>query len=347
MLKLDLQFVEALWPIVKRVAREEECPDALWATLKDQRSLDPVLQNARVDEEGGRTLRLEEWRGIWEAAAGSRQSSLEAGRRQQYALTNARFSIQNAEALGALIRDLTDKLADVTLRIATTASENLPRGAQCASEIRLVAGTTSGGFTDETGVYVDIAVLGALGADPKLTEQFLAHELWHSGHWSLIERHPQLDAPWFMPLAQLQSEGLVNFLIGGTYEFYAHKAAEGQAEERERAQRFLAYADAMKTEALTRIDALFLAVSRLVGGDATTYREYSNSLPDAPGYLHGKYMAEIIDSALGREVLLATCPDPVAFLLAYVQACGHLGRKQPPETACQTLRTIATVGAAG
>ncbi len=341
MLTLDLQFVEALWPLVTRMARAEPCPGELWSALEDQISLGPVLQNVHVDEEQGRALHLKEWRSVWETAAGIRRTPLIGGRRQEYALTNARFSLQNAEALDVLIRHLTTRLADITQRIVTIAVENLPSGAHCATEIHLVAGTASGGFTDETGVYVDMAVLGALGANPKLTEQFLAHELWHSGHWSLIERHPRVDEPWFMPFAQLQSEGVVNFLIGGTYELYAHKALEGQEDEKQRARRFLTYADSMDAEAFMRIDQLYSVIGSLLEGNEMAFQNFSNSLPDAPGYLHGKYMAQIINSTLGRDALLATCSDPVTFLLEYARACEHLGKKSPSETVCDMLRNIS------
>lgn len=343
LLTLDLRFAEALLPIVSRLANGNDSPDEWWAALKDQPSLDPILQNAFVEEEGRRHLRLEEWRGIWEVAAGRTSDLTPAGRRQQYALANARFAVQNVDVLGKLLHRLHTDLAETTLRVEMTAYGNLPEQAHCAPEIRMVAGTTSGGFVDDIGVYVDIAVLASFGADQKLVEQFLAHELWHSGHWSLIANHPYLDAPWFMPLAQLQSEGLVNFLIGGTYELNSHRSVAGQPEEKERAKQFLAYADSMKAEAASRIDELFQKVGQLVHGDVEAYRQYVSDLPDGPGYLHGRHMAHVIDRALGRKKLLSTCPDPAAFLLSYADACSRLGIEEPPQEALATIRTAATI----
>lgn len=341
LLTLDTQFAEALWPMVMQMSRTEQCSDDQWLAIEKQSSLGPVLQNARVDEEDGRSLSLMEWRSIWEAAAGICRTPVVAGRRQEYALTNAWFAVQHADVIHELLLNLNTRVADAALHIASTAYENLPQGAACAEEIHLVAGTASGGFTDETGVYVDVAVLAALGANPDLTEQFLSHELWHSGHWSLIERHHHVNEPWFMPLAQLQSEGLVNCLIGGTYELYAYKAKTGQEDEKERAFRFLAYADSMETEASQRIGELYSAIARLLEGDQTTYLEFSQALPDAPGYLHGRHMARVIDKALGRESLLATCPDPVRFLTTYSEACERLGLKPPSEEVCAMLARIS------
>jgi len=342
-LTLDLRFAESLWPIISRLANGRDCPDEWWVALKNQPSLDPVLQNAFVEEEDHRQLRLEEWRSIWEVAAGRTLHMTPDGRRQEYALANARFALQNADMLGALLHRLHGAMAETTLRVEKTAYGNLPEDAHCAPEIRIVAGTTSGGFVDDISVYVDLAVLSSLGADQRLVEQFLAHELWHSGHWSLVEKHRYLDAPWFIPLAQIQSEGLVNFLIGGTYELYSHKSVAGQPEEKEYAQRFLAYADSMHAEAPARIRELYEKIGRLVRGDVEAYRQYVSGLPDGPGYLHGRYMAQVVDKAFGRKKLLSTSPDPAAFLLLYADACSELGIEGPPEETCETIRTVATI----
>jgi hypothetical protein len=134
-----------------------------------------------------------------------------------------------------------------------------------------------------------------------------------------------MQEPWFMAFPQLQSEGMVNHLIGGTYKLMSIAAQTGQGEAQKRAQEFLHYADTLEACAETRMSEYLECLDALFSGDSGPYEAYVRTLPDAPGYLHGVLMAKAIADTFGRQALIETASDPVRFLLSAIESFQRKG----------------------
>lgn len=247
------------------------------------------------------------------------------GQRQRFLYENARATLgalpEIEPMLAALRSGFAEEMEEV-LRSQVLA--NLPADATVDPAVYMVLGSASGGFYNENGMYFDLNQMRALRRDPALLRQFLAHEIWHTGHGALAEGHPSVKAPWFMHLYMLQSEGTVNCLIGGTREWCEVVAAEAGHPDGPRAKAYLDYLTGMDVHAQERLAELSAALEKLLAGDKDGFRAYTRTLPDHPGYLHGVYMARAIERGLGRGALVAALPDPLSFLRTY-QAAARAG----------------------
>ncbi len=318
-MRLDLSLISALMPMVRELKGEIPSSDEQWALISGQPGLTGVLENGFVREEDGRSLTFEEWKALWQGAATGLQAV--PGFRQRYMLQNMQLALTHTSALEQLLVRLLRDEDSLSEEIVATVKINLPAQAQLPGAITLALGTCSGGFVDgEGGIFVDLATIHALADDPFAIIQFLAHETWHSGHWSLVATHPRQHEPWFGPLVQLQSEGMVNHLIGGTYELMSRTVQTDHGETRNSAARFLDYADTMDAHSQSRMVDYLEHLEALIAGNTAKYDAFVRNLPDNPGYLHGVLMAKTIEETLGRRALLETTPDPVAFLLTAIQA---------------------------
>ena len=322
--RMELSFVEVLMPIVRDLKEKKSSSTRQWSLSGTEPSLSGVLKNGYVAEEDGRPLTVAEWQEMWRAAAAGERPEL--GFRQRYMIENMRLAIAHLGEIEQILAGMLRDEDSLSRQIEALVLANLPARAQLPDTITLLLGTCSGGFVDEQGrIVVDLAAVHMLAADPGAVLQFLAHETWHSGHWSLLADDPRMQEPWFMAFPQLQSEGMVNHLIGGTYKLMSIAAQTGQGETQKRAQEFLHYADTLEACAETRMSEYLECLDALFSGDSGPYEAYVRTLPDAPGYLHGVLMAKAIADSFGRQALIETASDPVRFLLAAIESFQRKG----------------------
>jgi hypothetical protein len=329
-----------LLPVLHDLVQGLPAPEELWEAIARDPAMSGILANGRVSEEGGRNLTFAEWRRIWEAAVSDEQ--LELGVRQRRMVENACASIQHLSELRGIAATAANGLGEALAKsMDAEIVPNLPAGTRVSPTVHLVLGTSSGGFFSGSDIYVDLNLLRHLADDPEAVRQFLAHEIWHTGHSAAVEGHRMETERWFGPLFRLQSEGIVNCVIGGTHEQYARVAVQTSDQEaRDQARAFLDYVCTIESHPCEHLDQLSVALQRLLRGDIQAYRDYEESLPDQPGYLHGLHMAKAIDHQLGRDVLIATVPDPLAFLLAYQQAALAGGRCRLPDALIQLVTDL-------
>ncbi len=323
-MRLDLSFISALMPMVRGLKGETPSLDEQWELISRQPCVTDILENGFVREEDGRSLTVEEWKALWRGAVAGQQAV--PGFRQRYMLQNMQVALTHTSALEQMLAHLLRDEDSLSEQIVARVMINLPAHAQLPGAITLALGTCSGGFVDrQGGIVVDLVTIHALADDPSAIIQFLAHETWHAGHWSLVATHPRQHEPWLGPLAQLQSEGMVNHLIGGTYELMSRTVRTGHGEAQDRAARFLDYADTMDAHSQPRMVDYLEHLDALIAGNTVEYESFVRQLPDNPGYLHGVLMAKTIEDVRGRRALLDTTPDPVAFLLTAIQAFQEIG----------------------
>lgn len=337
-MRLDFATVEALMPVLQDLVAGRPVSEARWDAVSLTPAFPGIMGNCCVAEEGARPLTLPEWRRIWELAAAQGNDAPALGQRQRHLFANVTATLgalSEIEAMAAALRDgFAEQMAEV---VRTRVLANLPAGAAPDPAVFMILGSASGGFYNEQGMFFDLNQMRTLHRDPALLRQFLAHEIWHTGHGSLAEKHPAAEAPWFTNLYMLQSEGMANCLIGGTREWCEAVAATADHADAPRARAFLSYLGSMEKNAQDCLHELAEALERLLAGDTAGFRAYVLSLPDHPGYLHGVYMARTIERVLGREALIGTVPDPLAFLRAYQQAARAGGAPMLPDSLMTVL----------
>lgn len=316
-MRIDTAFVAQVLPIVRQLAIEHQAPQ--WKVMQGFPSLRGVLENGRVVEQNNRPLTFEEWTVMW-ANAASGQPNEQRGIRQRFMSDNMLTSIKHLDELAAVLIHFNENAVSLGMKIETRVRSSLPREAVLPASITMVLGTTSSGYVDANGIYIDLVALYMFHGDTRMTENLLTHESWHFGHGSLLEVHPHRNEPWFMPLAQLQSEGIVNFLVGGTHELNQYRAQHSDGEVREQSRRFLEYFDTMEDQSARRLNELFSTLVSLLSGDVESYTTYVASLPDMPGYLHGVYMSRKIHEVFGRDALVRSASDPMSFILLSIEA---------------------------
>ncbi|MDF2631082.1 MAG: putative zinc dependent peptidase [Symbiobacteriaceae bacterium] len=332
---LDFAAVETLLPALLDLAAGRPVSEERWEAVSRTAAFPGIMGNCCVAEEGARHFTLAEWREIWEMAAreaapctGAPAQGATAphlGVRQRYLFDNARATLGALPEIEGMAASLRNGFAEqMEEAIQAQVLANLPPGTPLDTTVYMILGSASGGFYNDSGIYFDLNQFRTLRRDPALMRQFLAHEIWHTGHGALAEHHPAVTAPWFINLYMLQSEGVVNCLIGGTREWCEVVAADATHGDAARSRAFLAYLASMDEHAEERLRELAEALGKLLTGDIAGFRAYAQALPDHPGYLHGVYMARTIERALGRGALIETIPDPVSFLRVY-QAAARVG----------------------
>jgi len=330
--QLDFATVEALLPVLLDLSAGRPVSDDRWDTVSRTAAFPSVMGNCCVAEEGARPFTLAEWRKVWEMAAQGVDSPA-LGMRQRLLFENARATLgalPEIEMLAATLRSgFAEQMEEV---LHTQVLANLPPGAVVDPSVYMILGSASGGFYNESGMYFDLNQMRILRRDPALLRQFLAHEIWHTGHSALAEQHPDAAAPWFIQLYMLQSEGTVNCLIGGTREWCQELAGTADNADAPRSRAYLAYLATMDGCAEERLRELAEALEKLLAGDKAGFRAYTQTLPDHPGYLHGVYMARAIERSLGREALFTTLRNPVSFIRTYQAAARAGGGPLLPES---------------
>lgn len=318
MMQLDLSFVTAVLPWIHQMPSSEaqvQMPNRI-------RSLSPlrsILENGRVTEDNNRALTFEEWASMWRDALTHKRPK-ELGIRQKLMYNNMLTTTRQLDELEGVLGYLLQHSNSLGQQIETRVRNNLPRGATLPPSMKLVLGTTSLGFVTQEGIYVDHVSLYMFHDDVETVEDLLTHESWHFGHSSLLDSHPHRTESWFLPLAQLQSEGIVNYLIGGTYQIHQYQSRYAEGEARKQSRHFVQYADTMQDDLEPRVRELFSHLERLMVGDTDSYSRYVQTLPDIPGYLHGVVMARAIDEVFGREALISSTHDPLEFIVLAAQA---------------------------
>lgn len=316
-MRIDTTFVRNVLPLIQQLSAEEKPQQ--WNHIGHLPSLAGVLANGRVVEEDDRHLTLEEWSALWTDAVHG-QTNKQLGMRQRFMYDNMRTAVRHLNDLSVVLNYFDQNSESLGIEVERRVKANLPVGAVLPNEITMILGTTSSGYVNDEGIFIDLVTLYMFHDDKKMIDDLLTHESWHFGHSSLLESHPNVDKVWFLPVAKLQSEGIVNYIVGGTYQINQHRAQHSEDEAREESRRFVAYVDSFDTMAQIRLNELFSSLEKLLSGDVEGYMEYVRTLPDMPGYLHGVFMSRQIEEAFGREVLVQSASDPVKFILLSVDA---------------------------
>ncbi|QSO47359.1 DUF5700 domain-containing putative Zn-dependent protease [Alicyclobacillus mengziensis] len=321
-MRIVTTFVRHVLPVIQHLSVEEKPQQ--WNDIGQLQSLAGVLANGRVVEENDRPLRLEEWSSLWTDAIHG-QTNKQLGMRQRFMYDNMRTAVRHLNDLSAVLNYLEQNSESLGVEVERRVKENLPVGAVLPNAITMILGTTSSGYVNDEGIFIDLVTLYMFHDDKKMIKDLLTHESWHFGHSSLLESHPNANEPWFLPVAQLQSEGIVNYIVGGTYQINQHRAQHSEDQAREESRRFVEYVDSFNTVAQIRLNELLSSLEKLLSGDLEGYMKYVRTLPDIPGYLHGVFMSRQIEAVFGREVLVQSASDPVKFILLSVDALKSQG----------------------
>lgn len=205
----------------------------------------------------------------------------------------------------------------------------LPRPIEPAPDVVILLGTPWLMYTDGL-IYLDLLGLAELGKER--AEQFICHEVFHHCHRRLTMGASPLY-PW---LFELQSEGIVGHIIGGSRELWeaCHRHAPrefagGILTRLEWYPRFNGNPDLYMTELWQ------ILVEGLKGNRSRLAQWYRERFP---GHHQGVLMARVIEEELGREDLISSLLRPEDFPALFHRAAvkGNL-----PKPSAELLTALA------
>jgi hypothetical protein len=197
----------------------------------------------------------------------------------------------------------------------------LPNPVEPAPDVAILLGTPWLMYTDDI-IYLDLLGLAEVGKER--AEQFICHEVFHHCHRRLAMGASPL-LPW---LFELQSEGVVGHIVGGSRELWeaCHRHAPGEfagsiLTRLEWYPRFNSSPDQYMEE-------LWQILAEGMGGKrdrlAHWYRERF------PGHHQGVLMAKVIEQELGREELVGSLLRPEDFPALFNKASLKGNLPKPP-----------------
>ncbi len=209
----------------------------------------------------------------------------------------------------------------------------LPEPVDVDQQIEIVLGAPVLGFASRGTIYLDLLALWELGQER--AEQFIAHHLFHFAHRKLAD-DSQRDNLWAC-LFSLQTEGIVNYVIGGSREMlelrYKYAVDPLRSRLRQRLEHYAAFA----RDSRPYFQELYDLLDKALDGNPRELVKYCRQTD--PGHFQGVAMSKAIEDQAGAEGLKKTLWHPVEFLLAWHRTDGG-GHLPMPDDLADKIKTL-------
>ncbi len=306
-----------------------------WLERLEKASFEPVLSSCGHWEEG-RHVPLEPQRFLYVLINAWQDSGTLQLPAEQLAVQH---HLQRAfSRLDGLPEVLDSNIGDLEERLPETIKREvlpwLPQTVELGQRLEIVLGAPAMGFVSGGNIYLDLLALWELGQER--VEQFIAHHLFHFAHRQLTRDQPGDDGLWAC-LFSLQTEGVVNHVIGGSREMlelrYKYAREPLRTGLRQRLEHYAAFA----RDSRPYFKELYSLLGKAVDGDAKGLVQYCRQTD--PGHFQGVAMAKAIENQAGPSILRETLWNPVDFLLAWSKTNGD-GHAPLPAELAQKLESL-------
>lgn len=193
----------------------------------------------------------------------------------------------------------------------------LPERVELDYRVEITLGAPLLGFVAAGVIYLDLLAVAELGRTR--AEQYISHQLFHFAHRRLARGRTDDDQLWAC-LFSLQSEGVVNYIIGGSREMLELRYKFARGPLREQLLHRLEHYAAFPRKPAVYFEKLYCLVETALAGDPASLVKYCREID--PGHYQGVAMARTIEAQLGAHLLKESLYHPVDFLLAWARTDG-------------------------